>query len=116
MLFPSITDDELRKFYLNAYVYVIPSLYEGFGIPPLEAMACNAPVIAAKTSSIPEVVGDAGLYFNPLSVEELITCLDALVDNNELREALKMKGLRRSKLFSWEKTVLKTSNLYRHLL
>ena len=107
MLFSDVTDEELRKFYSNAYVYVIPSLYEGFGFPPLEAMTCNTPVIAARTSSLPEVIGDAGLYFNPLSVEELIRRLDTLVDDTELRETLKTKGLRRSKLFSWEKTALK---------
>ncbi|MCK5849662.1 MAG: glycosyltransferase family 4 protein [Kiritimatiellae bacterium] len=114
-LFSDVTDDELRRFYSNAYVYVISSLYEGFGIPVLEAMACNVPVIAAKTSSIPEVVGGAGLYFSPLSVEELIMRLDMLVDDEKLRDALRIKGLQQSKLFSWKETASKTYRLYRDL-
>ncbi len=116
MLFPDVTDDELVKFYSNAYVFVITSLYEGFGIPPLEAMSCGTPVIAAKTSSVPEVVGNAGLYFNPSSIEELLVCLDELISNNELREKLKIEGLRRSHLFSWEKTAHKTFHVYKNLL
>lgn len=116
MLFPSVTDEELAKFYSNAYVYVITSLYEGFGIPPLEAMTCGSPVIAAKTSSVPEVVGNAGLYFNPSSIEDLLSCLDELISNNELREKLKIEGLRRSQLFSWEKTAHKTFCVYKKLL
>lgn len=116
MLFPDVTDNELVKFYSNAYVYVITSLYEGFGIPPIEAMTYGTPVIAAKTSSIPEVVGDAGLYFNPLSIEELLVCLDKIVDDDELKEKKRIEGLQRSRLFSWEKTANKTFYVYRSLL
>lgn len=115
MLIRNVTNDALRDFYSQAYAYVIPSLYEGFGVPPLEAMTCNVPVIAANTSSIPEVVGDAGMYFDPLSSEELTTCLDTIVGNSELRESLKRRGLRQSKRFSWKQTATKTYELYKHL-
>ncbi len=115
-LFANITDEELCLFYSNAFVYVIPSLYEGFGIMPLEAMACGTPVIAANTSSIPEVVGAAGLFFVPSSSDELIDCLDNIVDNDHLREELMVKGLERSKNFSWRKTASKTFDIYQIIL
>lgn len=111
-----IEDKLLHSLYSNAYVYIIPSLYEGFGIPPLEAMSCGTPVIAAQNSSIPEVLGDAPLYFDALSCDELKNRLDCLVSNNSLRENLIKKGLEQSRLFSWEKTSVETFNLYRRVL
>ena len=111
-LFTGIGDDELRIFYSSSHVFVCPSLYEGFGIPPLEAMACGTPVIVSKVYSLPEVVGDAGLYFNPSSTEELLACLNQIADDVELRKQLIGKGLNRIRLFSWEKTATKTLNIY----
>ncbi len=114
-LFTDVNDDELRSFYSSSYVFVYPSLYEGFGIPPLEAMACDTPVIASNVSSIPEVVGDAGMYFNPSSEEELLSCLNQIVDDAKLRKQLIEKGINRAKLFDWEKTAAETYNIYKAL-
>ena len=110
------SDDELRTLYSCSYVFVYPSLYEGFGIPPLEAMACGTPVIVSNTSSIPEVVGDAGLYFQPSSVDDLIHALDRIVDDSTLRSELVTRGLDRSKMFAWDKTALQTYRIYRGVL
>jgi glycosyltransferase involved in cell wall biosynthesis len=115
-LFPNAADEELRAFYSCAQAFVYPSLYEGFGIPPLEAMACGTPVIVSNTSSLPEVVGDAGLYFDPSSKEQLLDALDRIVYDTNLREELVRKGLNRSKMFSWQETATKTHSIYRDLL
>lgn len=115
-LFAGVKDEQLRAFYSCAYAFVYTSLYEGFGIPPLEAMACGTPVIVSDTSSIPEVVGDAGLYFEPSSKEKLLHVLDKITDSTMLREKLIRKGLDRSKKFSWEETALGTYKIYKELL
>lgn len=114
-LFPNAADEELRAFYSCAQAFIYPSLYEGFGIPLLEAMACGTPVIVSDTSSTPEVVGDSGLYFNPYSKEELLAALDRIMDDARLREQLVKKGLNRSKMFSWHETSVKTYNVYREI-
>ena len=98
----------------GAFAY--PSLYEGFGIPTLEAMACGTPVIVSNTSSILEVVGDAGLYFDPSSEEELLDALDKITDDASLQRKLVRRGLERSKRFSWHKTAAETFNIYRDIL
>ena len=115
-LFAGVSDEELRAFYSCAYAFVYPSLYEGFGIPPLEAMACVTPVIVSNVSSIPEVVGDAGLYFEPSSKEELLGILDKITDDMILRKKLIRKGLDRSKKFSWEETAAGTYKIYKEVL
>jgi len=115
-LFASTGDEELRAFYSSAYAFVYPSIYEGFGIPPLEAMGCGTPVIVSNTSSIPEVVGDAGLYFEPSSEEELLDALDKIMDDASLYKELVRRGLERSKIFSWGKTTKETYNIYREIL
>lgn len=115
-LFASTGDEELRAFYSYAYAFVYPSIYEGFGIPPLEAMGCGTPVIVSNTSSILEVVGDAGLYFEPSSKEELLDALDKIMDDASLYKELVRRGLERSKMFSWHETATKTYNIYRDIL
>lgn len=114
-LFANVKDEELRAFYSCAYVFVYSSFYEGFGIPPLEAMACSTPVIVSNTSSILEIVGDAGLYFEPSSKEELLGALDKITDSTMLREKLIRKGLGRSKKFSWEETAAGTYKIYKEI-
>ena len=103
-----IPDADLPTLYRGARALVFPSLYEGFGLPPLEAMACGTPVITSNTTSLPEVVGDAGLLVNPMDVEEIAHAIQSLAQNNVLREQLREKGLQRAKLFSWEKTAALT--------
>ena len=114
-LFTGINDNELRRFYSSALAFVCPSLYEGFGIPPLEAMACGAPVIVSNVSSLPEVVGNAGLYFDPTSEDDLLACLNEITNDVELREQLVKKGMDRARLFNWEKTATETYSIYRDL-
>ena len=114
--FSYISDEHLAKFYRNCVAFVYPSLYEGFGIPLLEAMTCQAPIIASNTSSFPEVVGDAGLLFEPTSVADLADRLLFLLDNPAKRDILIMKGLERVKHFSWDKTIAQTVEAYRSIM
>lgn len=97
-----VDDAQLKALYENALVFVFPSLYEGFGIPPLEAMSCGCPVIASNASSIPEVCSDAALYFPPLDTAALARLLREIRDNTPLRQQMIDKGRRRSDAFSWE--------------
>jgi len=96
-----VDDAQLKALYENALVFVFPSLYEGFGIPPLEAMSCGCPVIASNASSIPEVCADAALYFPPLDTAALARLLREIRDNAALRQQMIVKGKRRSSAFSW---------------
>jgi glycosyltransferase involved in cell wall biosynthesis len=107
------SDRHLAKLYRCSVAFVYPSLYEGFGIPPLEAMSCGTPVVACNCSSIPEVVGDAGLLFNPKATEELADILLFLLDNPTERDRLISKGYQRAQEFSWDKTVAQTLDVYR---
>jgi len=97
-----VSDAELRALYDGAMAFVFPSIYEGFGIPPLEAMHCGCPVLAAKAASIPEVCGDAAMYFDPRSPDDLAKLLLQISSDAELRSALRAKGFEQAKRFSWE--------------
>ena len=109
-------DQLLAQLYKNASAFVFPSLYEGFGIPPLEAMFYDCPVVCSNTSSIPEVVGDAGLYFNPYDADDMQTAIESVIQSNELRESLIAKGKVRLKLFSWDKCAAETLEVYKRLI
>lgn len=106
----SVSDPQLRALYENAAVFVFPSLYEGFGIPPLEAMSCGCPVVASNASSIPEVCGNAALYFAPTDSTAIGAALLRVLKNDDLRQALVTKGLQRSRDFSWEKSGVQLRN------
>jgi glycosyltransferase involved in cell wall biosynthesis len=106
-------DSMLGHLYRNAAALVYPSLYEGFGIPPLEAMSFGCPVICSNTSSIPEVVGDGGLYFNPATVESLIEAMERLLNSEELRLQLIARGTRRVANFSYDRCASETVAVYR---
>lgn len=108
-------DRHLAKLYRCSVAFVYPSLYEGFGIPPLEAMACGTVVVAADCASIPEVVGDAGLLFNPRATSDLADILLHLLDNPAERERLIALGSQRVQVFSWDQTVAQTIDVYRSL-
>jgi glycosyltransferase involved in cell wall biosynthesis len=99
---------DLPAFISGAEVFVLPSLYEGFGLPVLEAMACGTPVVAADNSSLSEIVADAGLLFDPNSGEKLANVLLEILENDKLRNSLREKGLERAKKFSWEKCAQET--------
>lgn len=99
-----VSQEDLPYFYSAAKCLVYPSLYEGFGLPPLEAMACGCPVITSNTSSLPEVVGDAGVMINPYSIEEIAKAIDMVLSNENLRKEMIEKGLKQAQEFSWRKT------------
>ncbi len=107
--FLGFVDEEDKPYLLKlARVFAFPSLYEGFGLPVLEAMAVGTPVVTSGVTSLPEVVGDAGLLVNPYNIEEIAFALDQLLTDEDLRARLTEKGLLRAKQFSWEKTASET--------
>jgi glycosyltransferase involved in cell wall biosynthesis len=103
----SVSDMQLRALYENAAVFVFPSIYEGFGIPPLEAMLCECPVVASNASSIPEVCGDAAHYFDPRDSIEMLSAIKFVVENGNNRSLLIEKGRKRANEFSWNNSVIK---------
>ncbi len=111
-LLPNVPEGDLPALYSGAEAFVFPSLYEGFGLPPLEAMACGAPVLCSRAASLPEVVGDAALTFDPTSPEELATGLARVLGDAGLRRELRARGLRRAREFSWRRTALGTLRVY----
>jgi glycosyltransferase involved in cell wall biosynthesis len=110
-----IANAELAPLYSGADLFVFPSLYEGFGLPVLEAMQCGCPVITSNSSSIPEVAGDAALMIDPENEEELISAMERVLKSSALKQRLSEKGLRRSKLFSWEKSAAQLLRLLESL-
>ena len=108
-------DQLLAKFYKHASAFIFPSLYEGFGLPPLEAMSQDCPVVCSHTSSIPEVVGDAGEYFDPGDVEAIRVAIERVVMSDSHREQLIAKGHERLKCFSWNRCAAETLDVYRKL-
>ncbi|MFC3880941.1 glycosyltransferase family 4 protein [Algoriphagus namhaensis] len=109
-------DSYLAFLYSKAFAFIYPSLYEGFGIPPLEAMVNHCPVISSNTSSMPEVIGDAALFFDPREKEEMKNQMERLVLDSKLRQDLIKKGLSRSENFSWKKTAMETNKVYQKVL
>lgn len=110
-----VPDHDLPYLYSHAIAYVLPSLYEGFGLPILEAMYNKCPVVASYNSSLPEIGGEACLYFDPSSAEELYLKLNEIKNNSDLRKSLVKKGTERVKLFSWEKCGEETLQLLQSL-
>lgn len=108
-----VPDDDLAPLYSDALAFVYPSLYEGFGLPPLEAMQCGTPVITSNNSSLPEVVGDAGIMVDPMDGDSLCQAMLDLYRDDTLRDTLAQKALARASLFSWERCVRETIGIYR---
>ncbi len=111
-----VPDEALRKLYVGARCYVHPAHYEGFGLPPLEAMACGTPTIVSNISSLPEVVGDAALLIDPNNPEEIAVALQRLLTDEELYAELRTKGLQRASCFSWEMAARSTLEVYRKVV
>jgi len=105
----------LPAYYSSASLLVYPSLYEGFGLPPLEAMACGCPVVTSNTSSLPEVVGDAAITVDPYDVDALTNAMREVLTNNGLRKEMVEKGLKQAKKFSWDKTAQETMEVYERM-
>ena len=113
VIFPGYASDEdLIQYYSKATAYIFPSLYEGFGLPPLEAMACKLPVLSSNSSCLPEVLGDSVLYFDPNDEEELLRKMNIIVKDEALREELIDRGLERIKLYSWDKMAKEILEIY----
>lgn len=111
-----VDDEDLPALYSAATLFVYPSLYEGFGLPALEAMACGTPVVASDQSALPEVVGDAGLLVNPYNVDEMAPAMAQILENAALRRQLAEAGLARAAQFTWPKMAVKLIKLYQKLL
>jgi len=116
ILLDHFPERNIVELYNGALAFIYPSLYEGFGFPPLEAMACGIPVIASKATSIPEVVGDAGLIVDAENIDELSKAMEKLLTDTELQEALIERGYERVKFFNWETTARKTLELYTNVI
>lgn len=108
-----VPDEDLHRLYVAARCHVHPAHYEGFGLPPLEAMACGTPTIVSNISSLPEVVGDAALLVNPLDVEEIAIAMQRLLNDDDLHIELSEKGLQRARIFSWDRAARRTLDVYR---
>lgn len=110
-----VHDDDLPQLYANSELFLFPSIMEGFGIPPLEAMRCGIPVVAAETSCLPEVLGDAAIWVDPRCVDSIAKGIaTALLDKNARNEAI-AKGVSRAEQYSWEKSAAETAKLYREV-
>lgn len=111
-----VADEVLPALYAAAELFVYPSLYEGFGLPVLEAMACGVPVITSQTSSLPEVTGDAAVLVDPRRSDQIATAIQTLLASPAQCRALREAGLARAHTFSWAKCAGETLNVYRHVL
>ena len=111
-----VADEDLPYLYNGADLFVYPSFYEGFGLPPLEAMACGCPVVTSTTSSLPEVVGEAGLMVDPHDATALAEAMARALGDGDLHARMREKGLARAARFSWEQCVAETLTLYRELV
>jgi glycosyltransferase involved in cell wall biosynthesis len=108
-----IDDADLPLWYAAATVFTLPSLYEGFGIPLIEAMACGTPVVASTSSSLPEIVGDAGLLVSPTDPDALGAAILRILREPDLRAELREQGFVRARRFSWYETAQRTLDVYR---
>jgi glycosyltransferase involved in cell wall biosynthesis len=111
-----MSDAGLARLYHSADLFVFPSVYEGFGFPVLEAMACGTPVACSNTTSLPEVGGDAAVYFDPYNVEDMADAIQRVIDSPSLQAELREKGLRQSAKFTWEECARKHLEVYRRVL
>ena len=110
-----VPEEDLAALYSACAAFVFPSLYEGFGLPPLEAMACGAPVICSNAASLPEVVGDAGILVNPREVGEIVAAIVRVLSDAVLRDELRAKGVARASQFTWERTARETLRVYQDI-
>jgi glycosyltransferase involved in cell wall biosynthesis len=106
----------LASLYLHAALFVYPSLYEGFGLPLLEAMRCGCPIACSNVSSMPEIAGDAAMYFDPSDEEEMRVIMESTVQSKETVDLLRTRGYAREKMFSWDRCVSQSAELYRRLV
>ena len=108
-----VPENDLPALYSGALCFIYPSYFEGFGLPPLEAMQCGVPVIAGNQTSLPEVVGEAGVLVDPFDVDALAAAIEKVISDSDLREELSVQGLARAQLFNWRETARQTLAVYR---
>jgi glycosyltransferase involved in cell wall biosynthesis len=113
VFFPHVSDDHLKQLYEKALVFIFPSLYEGFGIPVLEAMQCNCPVLLSNNSSLPEVGGEAADYFDPFTEGSLCDSLDHLIRDEKRRAEMKKQGIVQAAKFNWDNTADRHIEVYK---
>ena len=106
-----LPEEKMPSYYRGAEVLVFPSLYEGFGLPVLEAMACGTPVVTSNCTALPEVTGDACLLVSPGNVSEIAEAINNIIENSTLRKRLRRLGIEQAKRFSWDKTTAKIQNI-----
>ncbi len=111
-----LTQHQLVSLYSGAKMFIYVSFYEGFGFPPLEAMACGCPVITSSTSSLPEIAENAAIMVNPKDNEEIANAIRKLYDDRELQNQLRIKGFKQAKKFTWKECAIKTIDVYRNTL
>lgn len=111
-----VLDADLPAMYCAATVLVMPSIYEGFGLPVLEAMACGTPVVSSHASSLPEIGGEAAQYFDPMDVDEMTAALRRVLTDDELRAEMRQAGLEQAAEFSWERAASETAAVYERVL
>lgn len=116
VIFCGHVGQDLPAFYNVAHLFVFPSRYEGFGFPPLEAMACGTPVVCSNTTSLPEVVGDAALLFDPLDEDKLVELMECMLSSDELREEYAHRGIERARRFHWDVVAQRTVEVYREVI
>jgi len=111
-----VSEDQLARLYQEALLFAFPSLYEGFGFPPLEAMAHGCPIVVSNVASLPEVCGDAAYFVDPHDEESIADGIYQVATNSTLRETLIQKGLKRAKLFTWEESGKKHIKVFEEIL
>jgi len=111
-----VSDETLQQYYCSAKLLVNPSLNEGFGFPPLEAMACGVPVVVSKISSLPEVCGDAALYVNPYNISDMVMKIQMALEDEGLRSELIQKGLKQACSFSWKRCAEETVKVFEEVM
>lgn len=117
VIFPGyISDSQLEVMYQEAKAYIFPSLYEGFGLPPLEAMGKGCPVLSSDRASLPEILGPAAIYFNPEDEADMLAKIIKLLDDNDLQEEMRKRGIRQSGLYSWQECALATFHIYQQAM
>jgi glycosyltransferase involved in cell wall biosynthesis len=108
----NVNDEEMPVYYSKAQLFVFPSLYEGFGMPILEAFACGCPTLLSNSSCFPEIAEKAALYFDPNDVDSMITMIIKVIESEELRKNMVAKGYERVKYFTWDETEKQTYSVY----
>jgi glycosyltransferase involved in cell wall biosynthesis len=111
-----VSDEDLLLLYNACGLFVYPSLYEGFGLPVIEAMACGTPVACSSVTSLPEVAGDAAQYFDPTKVEEIADAIVRIVSDDSFKEELRQAGMARASSFSWRRAAQETLEVFAEVL